>query len=86
MTASAAIRFDLRRAPESRVSEAEQYALCVEMSLYVLLTVYGVLVWRWLALLPGVRPMALDAALPAALAAGSWGPSTGSRSGWSSRS
>jgi alkanesulfonate monooxygenase SsuD/methylene tetrahydromethanopterin reductase-like flavin-dependent oxidoreductase (luciferase family) len=32
MTAAAAIRFDLRRAPDATISEAEQYALCVEMS------------------------------------------------------
>ena len=32
MTAAAAIRFDLRRAPEAPISEADQYALCVEMS------------------------------------------------------
>lgn len=32
MPAAAAIRFDLRRAPDAPVSEADQYRLCVEMS------------------------------------------------------
>jgi alkanesulfonate monooxygenase SsuD/methylene tetrahydromethanopterin reductase-like flavin-dependent oxidoreductase (luciferase family) len=32
MAASAAIRFDLRRAPDASISEADQYRLCVEMS------------------------------------------------------